>query len=231
VTEKRDNTTAAQRLYGRAKGAPLRARPERLMAELYPKLAVPKSWDGNADTLFGKSYPALWLEIGFGKGEHLIANAVSNPNIAHIGCEPFLNGMAACVGQIDDTGVENVRLYRGNALDVVATLPDNSVDRLFILHPDPWPKFRHSQRRVVNDDRMEMFARILKPGAALRIGTDHPIYLAHTLEVMQRQSDFIWQVENANDWKIRSTDWPETRYEQWALSEGRPVWYLRYVRK
>jgi tRNA (guanine-N7-)-methyltransferase len=224
-------TTAAQRLYGRAKGAPLRARPERLMAELYPKLAVPNKWDGNIDALFGKNYKSLWLEIGFGKGEHLIANAIANPEIAHIGCEPFLNGMAACVGQIDDTGAQNIRLYRGNALDVVAALPNNSVDRLFILHPDPWPKFRHSQRRVVNDDRMDMFARILKPGAILRIGTDHPVYLAHTLEVMQRQRAFIWQVENADDWKIRPADWPETRYEQWALSEGRPVWYLRYVRK
>jgi tRNA (guanine-N7-)-methyltransferase len=224
-------TTATQRLYGRAKGAPLRARPERLMAELYPKLAVPNKWDGNIDALFGKKYKSLWLEIGFGKGEHLIANAIANPEIAHIGCEPFLNGMAACVGQIDDTGAQNIRLYRGNALDVVAALPNNSVDRLFILHPDPWPKFRHSQRRVVNDDRMDMFARILKPGAILRIGTDHPVYLAHTLEVMQRQRAFIWQVENADDWKIRPADWPETRYEQWALSEGRPVWYLRYVRK
>jgi tRNA (guanine-N7-)-methyltransferase len=223
-------TSAPQRLYGRSKGAPLRQRPERLMAELYPKIAVPAHWDGDAVQLFGKSYGALWFEIGFGKGEHLIANALANPDVAHIGCEPFLNGMAACVGQIDDTGLENIRLYRGNALDIIAALPDASLDRLFILHPDPWPKFRHTQRRVVNDDRMAMFARVLKSGAKMRIGTDHPIYLAHTLEVMQRQPNFIWTAENADAWKIRPADWPETRYEQWALSEGRPVWYLEYSR-
>jgi tRNA (guanine-N7-)-methyltransferase len=223
--------TATQRLYGRSKGAPLRQRPQRLMAELYPQLAVDCMHAIDPAALFDRPMKALWLEIGFGKGEHLVANALANPDIGHIGCEPFLNGMAACVGQIEDTGVTNVRLYHGNALDVVAQLPDTSVARLFILHPDPWPKFRHAKRRVVNDDRLAMFARIMPSGGALRIGTDDPTYLAHTLMVMGRQPEFMWQADSAADWSVRPADWPETRYEQWALSEGRPVWYLRYLRK
>jgi tRNA (guanine-N7-)-methyltransferase len=222
--------TATQRLYGRSKGAPLRQRPQRLMAELYPQLAVDCTQPVDPDALFGRPLAGLWLEIGFGKGEHLIANALANPDIGHIGCEPFLNGMAACVGQIEDTGVGNVRLYHGNALDVVAQLPDASVARLFILHPDPWPKFRHAKRRVINDDRLAMFVRVMQPGSELRIGTDHPGYLAHALEVMQRQPDFSWLAEAPQDWSVRPADWPETRYEQWALSEGRPVWYLRFLR-
>jgi tRNA (guanine-N7-)-methyltransferase len=223
--------TATQRLYGRSKGAPLRARPQRLMNELYPRLSVDTTQPIDVKNLFGRGVTSLWLEIGFGKGEHLVANALANPNIGHIGCEPFLNGMAACLGQIEDSGVDNVRLYHGHALNVVAHLPDASVSRLFVLHPDPWPKFRHAKRRMINDDRLAMFAQVMQPGGELRIGTDHPTYLAHTLMVMQRQPDFEWLAETPDDWSVRPADWPETRYEQWALTEGRPVWYLTFRRK
>lgn len=220
----------ARRLYGRSKGAKLRARPQHLMAELYPKLAVPVSAPIHLATLFGKSYTQLWFEVGFGKGEHFIAQAQAHPDVALIGAEPFLNGMAACVGLVEDTGVTNVRLYRGDALDVLEQLPDASLSRVFILHPDPWPKLRHAKRRFVNNGPLDILSAKMKPGSELRIGTDHPVYLAHTLRVMQQRPDFAWQAETPVDWTRRPADWPETRYEQWSLGEDRPVWYLRYLK-
>jgi tRNA (guanine-N7-)-methyltransferase len=220
----------ARRLYGRSKGAKMRARPLRLMEELYPELAVDVAASIDPSNLFGRKVPELWFEVGFGKGEHLIAQAQAHPQAGLIGAEPFLNGMAACVGLVEDTAVQNVRLYRGDALDVLEKLPDQSLSRVFILHPDPWPKFRHAKRRFVNNGPLDIIAAKMKPGAELRIGTDHPVYLAHTLQVMQGRADFIWQAETLADWSARPADWPDTRYEQWSLGEDRPVWYLRYLR-
>ncbi len=225
-----DSDIPARRLYGRSKGAKLRARPARLMADLYPQLSVPVDAPIVPENLFGKKSAQLWFEVGFGKGEHLIAQAQANPDVALIGAEPFLNGMAACVGLVDDTGVKNVRLYRGDALDVLEKLPDASLSRVFILHPDPWPKLRHAKRRFVNAAPLDIISRKMISGAELRIGTDHPVYLTHTLQVMQGRHDFVWQVECADDWTRRPEDWPDTRYEQWSLGEDRPVWYLRYLR-
>ncbi len=201
------------------------------MAALYPMLAVSVADDIQPDILFGRATTALWLEIGFGKGEHLVAQAKAHPDIGLIGCEPFLNGMAACVGQIEECGAKNIRLYRGDAQDVLEKLPDASLGRIFVLHPDPWPKARHAKRRIINPGPLALMAQKLKVGGELRIGTDHPIYLAHVLQMMAAQSAFVWQAEKESDWSVRPQDWPETRYEQWSLSEGRPVWYLRYVRR
>jgi tRNA (guanine-N7-)-methyltransferase len=219
----------ARRLYGRSKGAKMRARPVRLMADLYPQLAVDVSASLDPATLFETPVQALWFEVGFGKGEHLISQAQANPDVGMIGAEPFLNGMAACVGRVEDTGLKNVRLYRGDALDVLEKLPDQSLSRVFILHPDPWPKVRHAKRRFVNNGPLDMIAAKMKLGTELRIGTDHPVYLEHTLAIMQDRPDFSWMA--GNDMATRPEHWPETRYEQWALSEHRPVWYLRYTRR
>jgi tRNA (guanine-N7-)-methyltransferase len=220
-----------RRLYGRAKGPKLRDRPTRLMATLYPQLAVDVSAPIDPATLFDCQVQDLWFEVGFGKGEHLIAQAQANPHVGLIGAEPFLNGMAACVGLVEDTGLKNVRLYRGDALDVLEKLPDASLSRVFILHPDPWPKSRHAKRRFVNNGPLDLVAAKLIAGGELRIGTDHPVYLEHTLAVMDGRQDFSCFSGSARqDWQQRPADWPETRYEQWSLAEERPVWYLRYRR-
>jgi tRNA (guanine-N7-)-methyltransferase len=217
------------RLYGRASGPKLRARPKRLLETLYPKLEV-ASGPIDPARLFGRQPEALWLEVGFGKGEHMVAHASSHPGIGYIGCEPYLNGMAAALGLIEDQGLDNIRLWRGDAALLLAALPEASLDRLFVLHPDPWPKYRHAKRRFIGDDNMAAAARALKPGGLLRIGTDHPVYLRWALMVMARQPHFEWLAEKAADWQQRPADWPPTRYEQWALGEGRPVWYLQYRR-
>lgn len=200
------------------------------MAELYPRLAVPAQGPLDPVALSGVPGQRLWLEVGFGKGEHLIANAKTHPDVLHIGCEPFLNGMAACLGGLEDAGLTTVRLWHGDALDVLERLPDAALDRLFVLHPDPWPKARHAKRRFVNPGPLALAAAKLRPGGQLRIGTDHPIYLAWTLQQLIRHPAFAWTAEHPADWSHRPADWAPTRYEQWALSEGRPVWYLTFVR-
>jgi tRNA (guanine-N7-)-methyltransferase len=225
-----------RRLYGRAKGPKLRARPQKLLQTLLPKLALPEQAILEPTRIFGSPITALWLEIGFGKGEHLVAQACANPSVGLIGAEPFLNGVAACLGQIDTLTPAHphlphtIRLFRGDALLVLERLPDACLDRLFLLHPDPWPKQRHAKRRMVNQGPLDLMAAKLKPGAELRIGTDHPVYLTWTLQQMQARADFAWQAQTPQDWEEPPTDWPQTRYEAWSKAEGRPVWYLRYLR-
>jgi tRNA (guanine-N7-)-methyltransferase len=172
----------------------------------------------------------LWLEIGFGAGEHLAAQAASNPEVGLIGCEPFLNGVVGALNHIRDDGLDNVRLYMGDALDVLDRLAPASLTRAFLLHPDPWPKARHAKRRFVNPGPLDALASRLKPGAELRIGTDHPIYLRWTLMQMAARRDFEWLATTATDWQTRPGDWPPTRYEAKARRLGHEVWYLRYRR-
>lgn len=219
-----------RRLYGRAKGQKLRQRPAQLMESLYPLLAVPAEGALEPQALFSRPMRALALEIGFGKGEHLVAQALADPTCGFIGCEPFLNGMAACVGQIETCGADNIRLYRGDALDVIERLPAACLERAFLLHPDPWPKARHAKRRFVNPGPLAALARAMLPGGRVRIATDHPVYMAHALEVIQRAPGFTWVAEQPDDWVRRPDDWPLTRYGAWAMSEGRPIWYLELER-
>jgi tRNA (guanine-N7-)-methyltransferase len=195
---------------------------------MLPTLSVP---DGplDAQILFGHDCP-LELEIGFGGGEHLAAQAAMRPDHGFIGCEPFLNGVVGALGHIRDGGLSNVRLHMGDALDVLNRLPDASLERVYLLHPDPWPKARHAKRRFMNTGPIDMVAAKLKPGGEFRFGTDHPIYVAHAMMVMGRRRDFDWQAQTAQDFLTRPADWPETRYERKARRLGHEVWYFRYVR-
>jgi len=217
-----------RRLYGRAKGHKLRLGQQALVDELLPRIAVP---DGPLDarTLFGNDRP-LELEIGFGGGEHLAAQAVERPGTGFIGAEPFLNGMVGLLGHIREEELTNVRAYMGDALDVLERLPDASLSRVYLLHPDPWPKARHAKRRFVNAGPIDMVAVKLKPGGEFRLGTDDPTYCRHALTIMGGRRDFEWQAESAADFLKRPADWPETRYERKARANGHEVWYFRYLR-
>jgi tRNA (guanine-N7-)-methyltransferase len=169
------------------------------------------------------------LEIGFGGGEHLVAQAAAHPNARFIGVEPFLNGVASCLRHIEESGVTNVRLHQGDARDVMARLPDASLDLCYILFPDPWPKLRHHKRRLFQPDFLAELARVLKPGAEVRFATDWANYAAWTLEHFVRHPRFVWTAERAADWQ---NSWPghvQTRYEQKRLGDCAPVW-LRFVR-
>lgn len=221
------------RLYGRSQGRPLRKGQQELVETLLPQIAVPEEGPVTAERLFGSDCP-LHFEIGFGGGEHLAARADMLPGHGFIGAEPFVNGVAQALTHIDgDNGahppIGNVRLHHGNALDVLARVPDGALAFLYLLHPDPWPKARHAKRRMVNDGPVDMFAAKLAPGGEFRFGTDHPVYLRHALSVMRRHTDaFEWLVEGPASWQQRPGGWPETRYEAKARRNGHEVWYFRY---
>ncbi|MEO7602625.1 MAG: tRNA (guanosine(46)-N7)-methyltransferase TrmB [Sphingomicrobium sp.] len=219
------------RLYGRSSGHKLRPSQQGLIDTLLPQIAVPAEGEVNARRLFGEERP-LHLEIGFGSGEHLAFRADLLPDHGFIGCEPFLNGVASALGHVRDQHLANIRLWRGDALDVLQRLPDGALSFLYLLHPDPWPKARHAKRRMVNDGPMTLFAAKLGPGGELRVATDDPIYLTHALMVMQRhRQEFEWLAETPKDFLERPNGWPATRYEQKAIREGRRAYALRYRRR
>jgi tRNA (guanine-N7-)-methyltransferase len=218
-----------RQLYGRRQGHKLRQGQSALVEELLPQLAVPETGPLDATGLFGGDRP-IELEIGFGGGEHLAGQAAMRPDTGFIGCEPFLNGVVGALNHIRDGALENVRLYMGDALDVVERLPDASLDRLYLLHPDPWRKARHAKRRMVNHGPLNLIASKLKPGAEFRLGTDDPTYCRWAMMVMSQRRDFVWQATHPRDFLTRPADWPETRYERKARRQGHEVWYFRYLR-
>jgi tRNA (guanine-N7-)-methyltransferase len=220
--------TTIRRLYGRRSGHALRAGQSALLEDLLPRVSVPPG-PLTARSLFGDDRP-LELEIGFGSGEHLAWQAADRPDHGFIGCEPFLNGVVGALSKIADGNLANVRVHMGDALDVVERLPDGALDRLYLLHPDPWPKARHAKRRMVNDGPLDLFAAKLKPGAEFRLGTDDPVYCRWAMMIMNRRRDYEWLAESAADFLTRPADWPETRYEAKAKRKGHEVWYFRYRR-
>ncbi len=221
--------TTIRRLYGRRQGHALRIGQQQLVDELLPRVSVPAEGALDARTLFGDDRP-LWLEIGFGAGEHLAGQAAANPQVGLIGCEPFLNGVVGALGHIERQGLANVRLHMGDAIQVLERLPDAGLDRVFLLHPDPWPKARHAKRRFMNPGPLDLIAAKLKPGGEFRLGTDHPIYCRWAMMQMNGRRDFEWLARRPADWQVRPADWPETRYEAKARRLGHEVWYFRYLR-
>ncbi len=229
VHSKSDPTTL-NRLYGRGKGHKLRAGQQALLEGLMPQVEVPAG-ALTSPLLFGDDRP-LHFEIGFGAGEHLAAQAAAHPTHGLIGCEPFLNGMVGALQHIRDEGLANVRLHMGDALDALRRLPDASLTRLYLLHPDPWPKARHAKRRMMNPGPLDLIASKLKPGGEFRFGTDHPIYIRWAMMQMNKRRDFDWQISDAGDFQTRPDDWPETRYERKARTVyGHEVWYFKYLRR
>ncbi|MCM2563025.1 tRNA (guanosine(46)-N7)-methyltransferase TrmB [Lutimaribacter sp. EGI FJ00015] len=219
--------------YGRIKGKGLRPSQEAYLNEDLAKLSPgPVDWDANPDrtpldlpALFGDR--PVWLEIGFGGGEHMVHQAQLNPQAGIIGCEPYINGVAMLLGKIRQAGVENLRVHPGDVRDMFDVLPAGSIDRAFLLYPDPWPKKRHHRRRFVTPEHLEPLARVLKPGAIFRVATDIPDYVRQTLEQVPRHG-FEWLAEGPQDWRQPWDDWISTRYEQKALREGRTPHYLTF---
>lgn len=217
----------ARILYGRRRGKPLRKGQQRLIDSSLPKLAIPlETGEVDLSGLFTESCRAYWLEIGFGGGEHLAWQADANPDVGFIGCEPYINGVATLLGKLEENGAKNVRLHNDAAEQLIEKLPDSSIERAFILFPDPWPKSGHKKRRFVSKTNIETLARIIKSGGELRIGTDHEDYGAWILWHMLQSDKFAWLAESSADWRERGTDWPPTRYEMKAVEKGlRPVYY------
>ena len=224
--------TKLLRTFGRRKSKPLSARKERLFRELLPTLRLDLKGPPPADLrqLFPVAVREVWLEIGFGSGEHLLWQAEQHQDIGFIGCEPFINGVGTLLGGIEDRGIETVRVHDGDARDVLAWLPAGSINRLFLLFPDPWPKKRQQKRRLVTPETVAAFARVLARGGELRFASDDGDYAAQALSAVNRGGTFAWLAERAADWRERPAEWPETRYERKALSEGRKPVYLRWRR-
>ncbi len=173
----------------------------------------------------------IWLEIGFGGGEHLAWQAENNPDIGLIGCEPFMNGVVKLLGRIRNGNLGNIRIFRDDARLLVDSLPDSSIARAFILFPDPWPKTRHNKRRIVSAPVIDRLAGALADNAELRIATDDPRYLEWILWHMRQNPVFSWQARSPRDWRVRPDDWPPTRYEQKAATAGRSSAFLTYIRR
>ncbi|QDC08526.1 tRNA (guanosine(46)-N7)-methyltransferase TrmB [Oceanicola sp. D3] len=221
--------------YGRLKGKGLRSSQEAYLDEDLAALSPGAvGWEENPERVpldLEALFPGkeIWLEVGFGGGEHMVHQAAQNPGVGIIGAEPYINGVAMLLGKIRKAGVENLAVHPGDVRDLFDVLPEGSVAKAFLLYPDPWPKKRHHRRRFVTPEYLEALAKVLKPGAEFRVATDIPDYVRQTLEEVPGQG-FEWLAEGPSDWRAPWNDWISTRYEQKALREGRTPHYLTFRR-
>ena len=228
----RSDESEKRAFFGRRKGHRLKPQQAALFDTLLPRLALDLAAPAPAlADLFEATVRELRLEIGFGGGEHLIAEAERNPQSGFIGVEPFENGMAKALSAIAARGLKNIRLHFGDAIHVLDWLPAGSIARLDLLYADPWPKRRHWKRRFVKDATVEIMAGVLKPGGTFRFATDWPDYAAWTLQHLMRSSDFEWTAERADDWRLPWPEFTSTRYEAKAKREGRMPCYLVFRRR
>jgi tRNA (guanine-N7-)-methyltransferase len=220
--------THGLRTYGRVKGRALKAAQAALLETLAPRLAIPEGPVDPRALMPGAA--EVWLEIGFGGGEHLAGQAERRPEVLLLGVEPFLNGVASLLRHVDQRRLANVRILKGDARALVERLPAASLDRVVILFPDPWPKTRHHKRRLMQPAFVTALARATRAGARLRFATDWRDYAAWTLAQMLASPDWSWTAERATDWRNAPTDHLTTRYEQKALGDTPPI-FLEFVRR
>ncbi|HKP79178.1 MAG TPA: tRNA (guanosine(46)-N7)-methyltransferase TrmB [Phenylobacterium sp.] len=215
------------RSFGRLKSRPIKPRQAALMEARLPELRIPGG-PVSPSALMPRARET-WLEIGFGGGEHMAAQAARAPDVLILGAEPFVNGVASAVRHIDEQGLQNVRLHDGDVRDLIARLPDASLARAFILFPDPWPKTRQQKRRLVQPELVAELARTLEPGGRLRFASDVASYVDQALERFIANPAFGWQAARADDWRIPPADHITTRYEEKRLGDCAPV-FLDFVR-
>jgi tRNA (guanine-N7-)-methyltransferase len=222
-----------RRLYGRKRGRRLHLAQQVLVEGLLPQLAIelPPSGEVDPTRLFAASVQSIWIEIGFGAGEHLAAQAEAHRDFGFIGCEVFENGVAKLLGDIARRQLTNIRLFADDARLLIAALTPRSIDGVFILFPDPWPKARHHKRRIVSSETLDQLARIMTGGAELRLATDDTEYFAWMLERVTNHRAFEWLARRSPDWLARPADWPPTRYENKARGAGRVPFFLRARRR
>ena len=219
-------------LYGRRKGHPLSARQQRLVGTAVADWSIPIDATAlDPAMLFDRVPDRIILEIGFGSGEHLAANAQAHPRWGFLGSEPFLNGFAAMAAVIAEHNLTNVRLHDGDAREVLVALAPQTLDGIDLLYPDPWPKRRHRKRRFIGPDTLDLIANALKPGAQWRFATDIADYAAWTLRHVLADPRFVWPAARARDWQEPWPGWPGTRYEAKAIRAGRTPVYLTFIRR
>ena len=219
--------------YGRIKGKTLNAAQDRYLEEDLPRLSVagitreenPERRPLDMQELAGGR--PLWLEIGFGGGEHLVHQALQNPDVQFLGVEPYVNGVAMLLGKMRKAGVRNIKLHMGDARNLMDVLPDEAVSKAFLLYPDPWPKLRHHRRRFVTPEHLIPLNRCLKTGTKFRVATDVEDYVRQTLQEVPK-AGFDWLAEGPKDWRAPWGDWISTRNEKKALREDRTPHYMTF---
>lgn len=231
------------RSYGRRRGRPLRHNQQQAFSEVLPKITMippqnpehPRLTQGELEGQFPSPPSEIWLEIGFGGGEHMIAqcrrHGENNQKIGYIGCEPYVNGAAKAADAMHKLGLDTVRLWPEDARPLLDMLPDACLSRVYILFADPWPKAKHNKRRLINTELFTALARVMKPSSSLRIATDDPSYQIWILQHILHATDFCWQVETPDDWIKPWPDHETTRYEAKALKAGRIPQYYHLTRK
>lgn len=218
-------------LHGRRSGKALAPYQRELVRALLPRLAIDVSAPIDPAALFSTPTRDLWLEVGFGAGEHLLAAAARHPDVGFIGCEPFLNGMARALTDLAAADLDNIRMHCGDAGAIIDRLPAASIGRVFVFYPDPWPKRRQRKRRFLSDAMLTRLARVIRRGGELRFATDIDDKCGWTLARLLRSPDFCWTAERAADWRTPWPHWVMTRYEQKAVGDGRHPCYITAVRR
>jgi tRNA (guanine-N7-)-methyltransferase len=234
-----DNSVASRkpsgelRSFGRRRGRRPSTRQEALLRDVLPGAALDLSATAPLELsqLYAQAVTDVWLEIGFGGGEHLLWQAAHNPDVGLIGCEPFQGGVLKVLDAVAAGRGRNIRLVADDARPLLRWLPPGSVGRAFILFPDPWPKLRHLKRRLVNAHLLEMLARVMRAGAKLRVASDIGDYAGTVLQAAREQGAFCWMARTPRDWRQRGGDWPPTRYEAKAIAAGRRCYYLEFQRR
>jgi tRNA (guanine-N7-)-methyltransferase len=218
--------------FGRRVARGLKPRQQLLLATILPQLrldlaAIPR----DLRSLYPQPVCEVRLEVGFGGGEHLIAEAKANPETGFIGVEPFVNGMAKTLAAITAENIANIRLHSGDAWELLPRIAQGALARLDLIQPDPWPKRRHWKRRFIQEHTIAEIGRVLRPGGEFRVTTDVADYAAWTLKHMLRSELFEWTAERANDWRRPWSGFPGTRYEAKARRHGREPCYLIFRRR
>ena len=232
------------KFFGRRKGRTIHKTKAHLLEAFLPQVSLDTSLSLSKETLFPKPVSKIFLEIGFGDGAHLAAQALKNQDIGYIGVEVFKNGVAHLLSLITNTAkgdvstmptlaperCDNIRIFADDVRLLFPKIPNSFIDRVYLLFPDPWPKKRHAERRFVNPENLKELARILRQGGILRIATDHPVYKAWVLRQMRNCPDFVWTAKTSSDWRDPPADWVETKYQRKAVAEGRTPVFFEYRR-
>lgn len=222
------------RWHGRRRGHALRKGRQTLIENLLPRLRLPATIGGapaDLAALFPETIDDVWLEVGFGAGEHLAEQALLHTAVGVIGCEPFVNGVAALLARVERDNLSNVRVFDDDARLLLSRLPDAAIGRVFVLFADPWPKKRHHKRRFLVGENLDALARVMKDGAELRFASDHGEFVRWTLDTVTRHPAFEWPARSPKAWRRRPEDWFETRYEAKALARGETCVYLVFRRR
>ena len=231
--EKKNDGDLPRRLHfrGRRIGKKLRVGQKKLLEILLPRLQINLLNPCPDFEMTMSTTPIqVWLEIGFGGGEHLYAQAKAMPKIGFIGCEPYKNGVVKLLRKIKNEHIENIRIFDDDASLLLEAMTERYIDRAFILFSDPWPKKRHHKRRFVNKDNLDLLAKVMKDGAELLFASDHHEFVTWSLEHLLNHSSFMWCAKSARDWRSPPNGWISTRYEEKALSQNLSPIYLRFKR-